>query len=148
MQLKTKSRMVLVAILGLCILPIVLAQAAWQWSRPQGGDSFGQLLARPLLAPQSQWQLLAHAEQGCGAQTQQLAQVATQLQRAQGRDQSRVKVAECIALAQTMPSGIYLIDPHGNAVLRYSPDQLAAPQGRQAALREIGKVLKNNPGLG
>ncbi|WP_410499860.1 hypothetical protein [Chitinibacter sp. S2-10] len=144
----------MISILGLCILPILLAQAAWQWARPQGGESFGQLIAKPVLSapPQRYWQLLAHTGQACNAaqpnQANQLRPVAQQLQRAQGNAQHRIKVAECLPLAQALPSGIYLIDPHGNAVLRYSPEQLAQIQGRQAALREIGKVLKNNQGLG
>ncbi|QLG89271.1 hypothetical protein HQ393_14035 [Chitinibacter bivalviorum] len=153
MHTKAKQRMVLIAILGLCILPLLLAQAAWQWARPSGGKSYGQLLAQPLLSASQlngrpQWQLLAHGDAACGERTQQLTQIATHLQRAQGREQARLQVSQCLSLAHTLPEGIYLIDPHGNAVLRYTPEQLAEPKGRQAALREIGVVLKNNPSLG
>lgn len=149
MTLQYRNKMILLAILGMCMLPILLAQLAWQWARPQGGSSFGQLLAQPLLEPATPpvWQLLAYSQDGCGTQSHELAQWAGQLQKAQGRVQERIRVAACPSLPPSMQSGIYLIDPHGNAVLRYTPMQLAEAGGRQAALREIGRVLKNNPGL-
>jgi hypothetical protein len=158
MSLQARQRMILLAILGLCILPVLLAQLIWQWARPQGGASYGQLLAQPLTTPvglnlphRASWQLLAHTESMCeagNAQQRQLLLTAQQLQKAQGRDQTRITLGSCLPSARSMPTGVYLIDPHGNAVLRYSPQQLADVKGRQAVLREIGKVLKNNQGLG
>lgn len=156
MLAKAKSRLVLMAILGLCIAPLGLAQWAWHYARPQGGDTYGQLLAQPMVAPSAQrtWQLLAHIESQCtsaGAANADLAPLllsARQLRLAQGRDQQRLAVTACLPLDRVMPSGLYLIDPHGNAVLRYLPQQLQDAAGRQAVLREIGKVLKNNQGLG
>jgi hypothetical protein len=153
MSPQRKSRLVLVSILGLCILPILLAQGAWQWAKPQGGKTYGQLLAQPLLdAPLTRsWRLLAHSAQGCDGPNREYSELlltAQQLQRAQGRYQDRLSVSGCLTLAREMPSGVYLIDPNGNAVLRYLPLHLRDEAGRQAALREIAKVLKNNQGLG
>ncbi|WP_373973973.1 hypothetical protein NT239_09970 [Chitinibacter sp. SCUT-21] len=153
MLAKSNPRLVLVAILSICILPLLLAQAAWQWARPQGGQSYGQLIAEPLLAPDAvaKWQLLPHTASTCSdrdAEFAQLLQSAQHLQRAQGRDQTRLIVNSCPVFSKTMPNGLYLIDPHGNAVLRYSLAQLQDAKGRQTALREIGKILKNNQGLG
>lgn len=157
MSSKAISRLTLVTILGLCILPVGLAHWAWHWARPSGGDTYGQLLAQPMLAPSAAqtWQLLAHIESQCptasgvaNADLAQLLQSARQLRLAQGRDQQRIAVGACLPLGRVMPSGLYLIDPHGNAVLRYTRAQLQDAAGRQAVLREIGKVLKNNQGLG
>ncbi len=150
MSPKTKSRMPLLAILLLCIAPIVLAQ--WLWSRGdvRGGDSYGQLLAKPAVNPDIQWRLLAHDPAGCSAQLHSLAQSAQQFQIAQGKERERIRsIAACdLTLSPQFSLGLYLIDPHGNAVIFYQPEQLSQVDGRQKVIREIGKILKNNRGLG
>ena len=89
MSPKTKSRLSLLAILLICLLPILLAQ--WLWSRGeiQGGHSYGQLIAQPAIERDAQWRLLAHDPAGCSAQVQTLAQSAVQLQTAQGKERER-----------------------------------------------------------
>ncbi|WP_156939089.1 hypothetical protein [Deefgea rivuli] len=150
MLLKTKSRLILLAILGLCIAPIVLAQWLWSNGQVQGGQSYGQLLAQPALSRDAQWRLVAHDPAGCTASLHSLAQSAQQLQIAQGKERERIRsVAACDStLPQQFSVGLYLIDPHGNAVIFYPPEQLAQVLGRQKVIREIGKILKNNRGLG
>jgi hypothetical protein len=142
--------MTLLAILGLCIAPIVLAQWLWSQGQVQGGQSYGQLLAQPALSHDTQWRLVAHDPAGCTTALQSLAQSAQQLQTAQGRERERIRsVAACAsALPQQFSLGLYLIDPHGNAVIFYPPEQLAQVVGRQKVIREIGTILKNNRGLG
>ncbi|MGL4996596.1 MAG: hypothetical protein ACRC6G_10555, partial [Deefgea sp.] len=133
-----------------CIAPIVLAQ--WMWSRGevQGGRTYGQLLAKPAIERDTQWRLLAHDPAGCSPQLQNLAQSAQQLQIAQGKERQRIRsIAACdLTLSPQFALGLYLIDPHGNAVIFYQPKQLSQVDGRQKVIREIGKILKNNRGLG
>lgn len=150
MLLKTKSRLTLLAILLLCVAPIVLAQWVFSRGEVQGGHSYGQLLAKPAVEPDTQWRLLAHDPAGCSVQVQRLAQSAQQLQIAQGKERHRIRsVAACdLALPPQFALGIYLIDPHGNAVILYRPEQLSQVDGRQKVIHEIGKILKNNRGLG
>ncbi|MGL6042208.1 MAG: hypothetical protein ACRC01_13540, partial [Deefgea sp.] len=123
MSPKSKSRLALLAILLLCIAPIVLAQ--WMWSRGevQGGHTYGQLLAKPAIERDTQWRLLAHDPAGCSAQVHRLAQSALQFQTAQGKERERIRsIAACdLTLPQQFALGIYLIDPHGNAVIFYLP---------------------------
>lgn len=150
MSPKTKSRLTLLAILLLCVAPILLAQWVWSRGEVQGGQSYGQLLAKPAIERDTQWRLLAHDPAGCSTQLKGLAQSAQQLQIAQGKERNRIRsVAAC---DQTLPPqfalGIYLIDPHGNAVIFYPPAQLSQVDGRQKVIQEIGKILKNNRGLG
>jgi hypothetical protein len=150
MSPKAKSRLTLLVILLICLAPIVLAQWLWSRGEVQGGNSYGQLIAQPAIERDAQWRLLAHDPAGCSAQVQTLAQSAVQLQTAQGKERDRIRsVAACDrSLPQQFALGLYLIDPHGNAVIFYPPEQLAQVEGRQKVIREIGKILKNNRGLG
>ena len=67
---KTKSRVILIAMLAMCIAPIVLAQWLWSRGQVQGGQSYGQLLAQPALNRDAQWRLVAHDPAGCTASRQ------------------------------------------------------------------------------
>lgn len=150
MRPENKSKMTLVMILVLCIAPIVIAQWLWSNGQVQGGHSYGQLLAQPALSSDPQWRLLAHDPAGCTPRVHSLAQSAKQLQIAQGKERERIRsVAACdSSLPPQFSLGLYLIDPHGNAVIFYPPEQLAQIVGRQKVIREIGTILKNNRGLG
>ncbi|MDW5417367.1 hypothetical protein R6242_12390 [Iodobacter sp. CM08] len=150
-----KGRTVLIACFMLSLLPILAAQAVWQWWRPVGGNSFGELLATPIAAP-GPWRLAA-ADAACGDVHSKLLFAAGQLRLAQGEASQRMvrasfcpsNSADIAYLPSHAPSsGLYLIDPHGNAVLRYSTEQLSNDDGRRKALKEIGQVLKNNKALG
>ena len=150
MLLKTKSRLTFIAILSLSIAPIVAAQWLWQSGSVVGGKSFGLVIAQPIASPQTQWQLAAHDPAGCTKLATQLGFSAQQMQKAQGRESERVlaRAACAQALPQSFAAGMYLIDPHGNAVIYYTPAQLAEMNGRHKAIKEIGQILKNNRGLG
>ena len=150
MQPKTRSRLAFIAILSLSIAPIVAAQWLWQRGDVAGGKTYGQLLAQAVMPAQSQWQLAAHDAAGCTPQATQLSHAAQQLQKSQGREGERLAIRPAChsALPAQFATGIYLIDPHGNAVIYYTKQQLADVAGRQKIIREIGQILKNNRGLG
>ncbi|MBY0446868.1 MAG: hypothetical protein K2Q15_16860 [Burkholderiales bacterium] len=150
-----KGRTVLIACFMLSLLPVLAAQAVWQWWRPAGGNSFGELLATPIASP-GPWRLAA-ADAACSDVHSKLLFAAGQLRLAQGEASQRIvrasfcpsDNADIAYLPSHAPnSGLYLIDPHGNAVLRYSNEQLSNDDGRRKALKEIGQVLKNNKALG
>ncbi|XZG70303.1 hypothetical protein ACTSKR_00150 [Chitinibacteraceae bacterium HSL-7] len=157
MNRQRRSRIILVAILALCIAPVLAAQWLYRSGQVQGGQSFGELLVQPGALPAGErWVLLAYAPGGCpGLLTVAVRQLAV----AQGREAARLEPAAALgcrtaALPSRTPqvpwtaAGVYLIDPHGNAVLRYSVEQLTSDTGRRQALGEIGRVLKNNKALG
>lgn len=144
------SRRILLIIVVCCLLPWAAAEIVFRWLPPQDAHSYGELLIQPALPAQQHWQLIAHPAPQCNSPLQTMAQ---QLYNAQGRDRERLEVRPCASpLAgapwQNWPTGLYLIDPHGNAVLRYRQRQLDSHEGRQKVLREIGAVLRRNPGLG
>ncbi|GHD68105.1 hypothetical protein [Jeongeupia chitinilytica] len=151
------GRRVLLALLAMSALPIVAAQLVYDHWRPAGGESFGELIASPVTGNAARWRLAAVGADGCGARTRSLLFSAGQLQRAQGEAATRIETATTAPCASTITlgdhpllteAGLYLIDPNGNAVLRYRPEQLADAVGRKRALQEIGKLLKQNRGLG
>ncbi|AOY00806.1 hypothetical protein [Jeongeupia sp. USM3] len=157
MKHRNKGRGVLIALFTMAALPVVSAQLAYDHWRPAGGQSFGELIARPAAAKAAQWRLAAVGADGCGERTQLLLFSAGQLQKAQGEAARRLTpatTAPCpsatvlTAHPQLAAPGLYLIDPNGNAVVRYRPEQLADDAGRRRALQEIGKLLKQNRGLG
>ncbi|WP_432723404.1 hypothetical protein R0381_001120 [Jeongeupia wiesaeckerbachi] len=152
-----RGRRVLLALFALSALPIVVAQLAYDHWRPAGGRSFGELIAKPVTGSAARWRLAVVGADGCGAQTQALLFSAGQLQRAQGEASRRLETATTAPCPSALTlgdhpllaqAGLYLIDPNGNAVLRYRPDQLGDVEGRKRALQEINKLLKQNRGLG
>ncbi|QZA81229.1 hypothetical protein [Deefgea piscis] len=149
MSAKARSRFVLISILALCISPVLLAQWFWVSGDVKGGESYGQLLAQPVVAADQQWRLVAHDAAGCSDLATQLMKSAQQLQIAQGRERGRIRsVAACaMPLPTHFASGLYLIDPHGNAVIFYPPTLLQDVAGRQKTIQEIATILKNNRGL-
>ncbi|HSC80410.1 MAG TPA: hypothetical protein VLC08_08655 [Chitinolyticbacter sp.] len=157
-----RGRKTFLLLFSLALAPILAAQAVYTWYRPAGGASFGTLLVQPGVAPTAtQWRLVAHDPAGCTPLIDTLTFAARQLTVAQGREAGRVvyaatracpgKVADAALLAPKVAlpgAGLYLVDPNGNAVIRYSPEQLGGDEGRRRAMGEIGKLLKNNRALG
>ncbi|MBM3117795.1 hypothetical protein [Jeongeupia naejangsanensis] len=152
-----RGRHVLLALFALSALPIIAAQLAYDHWRPAGGRTFGELIAKPVASNAARWRLAAVGADGCGEQTQALLFSAGQLQRAQGEASRRLETATTAPCRSALvlgdhpllaQAGLYLIDPNGNAVLRYRPDQLGNVEGRKRALQEISKLLKQNRGLG
>lgn len=165
------ARRILILLLLLTAAPILLATAAYYWWPPRGGASYGQLIVQPLpvaIAP-GHWVLASWAPVPCDADCGQRLDNARRLRVAQGEAASRLDVVwlyppgatvrvdaddvhavaldagVLVALAPGMHplDDLYLIDPHGNLVLRY-------PAGFEPrrALVEIGKVMKVNRGMG
>ncbi|GAA5785375.1 hypothetical protein GCM10007860_27480 [Chitiniphilus shinanonensis] len=160
---RRKGRNTLLLMFGLALVPILAAQAVYHWWRPAGGASYGQMLLTPdTLASAPQWRLLAHDPAGCTALQGDLTFAARQFTVGQGREADRMRYGASRACPnprvadagletprQPLPgAGLYLIDPHGNAVVRYAPQQLDDIDGRRRVMSEIGKFLKNNKGLG
>lgn len=114
------------------LLPPGQTVAGWQLS-----DALGE----PLQAT-GQWQLLltspSHCEARCAWWQQQLGQV----HKALGKEQPRVQWQ---ALSQqaglgAVGEGVWIVDPHGNLVMRYSLQQ--APQDLLRDLRRLLKVSR------
>ncbi|WP_018152997.1 hypothetical protein [Leeia oryzae] len=157
---KLDGRHMLLIMLGICLLPWLAAELAFRFFPPQGGQSYGELLAEPLLKPDPQWRLLAHDPAGCSQALAGFALVARQVSLAQGREMDRIRpeqtggcekplvASKDYTALQSRGAGLYLIDTHGNAVVRYSASQLADDEGRKQVIKEVGLLLKNNPALG
>ncbi|WP_035054538.1 hypothetical protein [Andreprevotia chitinilytica] len=155
---RKRGRIVLLALIALSAFPIIAAQAVFHWGQPEGGRSFGRMLAQPAAPASSRWRLVAVGHD-CGAAWNDLLVASRQLRLAQGQDTERIERATsgaCNDAALTaVPGnphlaepGLYLVDPRGNAVTHYAPDQLSSDANRRKVLQEIGKILKNNQGLG
>ncbi|KAF0812207.1 hypothetical protein IGB42_03196 [Andreprevotia sp. IGB-42] len=155
---KKNGRLVLLAMFAMAAFPILAAQAAYQWWRPAGGQTFGRLIAQPAAPKAEQWRLVSVASD-CGNGWQDLLLASRQLRLAQGQESDRITratsgscsdagLAALPANANLATPGLYLVDPRGNAVTHYTPAQLASDADRRKVLQEIGKLLKNNKGLG
>ena len=157
------GRLLLLGLLGLSALPVLLATLAYLVWPPDGGRSYGELVAQPLpFHPLPGRWLLARplAEPQCDAACRTTLQQGQRIRRAQGEDGQRLVVAglghqpvsgvpaggttlvRADWPAALQVPGLVLIDPHGNLVLRYPPD--AEPE---RVAKEIGRVLKTNQGL-
>lgn len=166
---RRRARRMLSWLLCLSAAPIAVSTFLYYVAPPKGGASYGELIARPLpvtVAP-GQWALAvwspAPCDAGCGLRLDD----ARRLQSAQGEAASRLDVVwlyppgrqagagavHAVALPAEALTGLasglrpqddlYLIDPHGNLVLRY-------PAGfdPRRVLQEIGRVMKINRGMG
>lgn len=148
MQTHQARRGLFILILLCCLAPVVASLLAYYVWTPKGGLSYGQLLATPLAAaqqtgwPQGRWVLLSSGD-GCDEACQQRQFAMRQIRTAQGEAAERLVARHVPATSGLRADGFYLVDPRGNAVLFY-PD--GAKPG--AIIREIGRVLKTNNGLG
>ncbi|WP_174872909.1 hypothetical protein [Vogesella oryzae] len=135
-------------ILLLVLAPVLGSTALYLWWQPQATRSVGTLLVQPLPAvqaqgwPQGRWVLLS-VGQGCDAACRQRGFAMQQIRTAQGEDAGRVQVRQQLNRAGLREDGFYLVDPQRNLVLFYADGTPPT-----AVIREIGKVLKTNNGLG
>lgn len=135
-------------ILALAIAP-VLASSLLYLARPSLTQrSHGQLLVTPLPAslaqgwPQGRWVLLAlEGERGEPERRRQFAM--QQIRTAQGEAASRLQLQSRAGTGGLRADGFYLVDPQRNVVMFYR-DDLPATQ----TIREIGRIMKTNNGLG
>ncbi|SMC29170.1 hypothetical protein SAMN02745857_03647 [Andreprevotia lacus DSM 23236] len=155
---KKNGRLVLLGLFAIAAIPILAAQAAYQWWRPAGGRTFGQLIAQPAAPQAATWRLVTVGAD-CGNDWQSLLVASRQLRLAQGQETDRISRAtsgRCgDAQLPALPAsthmdkpGLYLVDPHGNAVTYYTSAQLGDVEGQRKVIKEIGSLLKNNKGLG
>lgn len=132
----------------LSLLPVVGSTLLYFNWQPQRPAAVGQLLAQPLPVaqqqgwPQGRWVLLSLGG-GCDAACRQRQFSMQQIRTAQGEAAERVQLLRQPNRAGLREDGFYLVDPLRNLVLFY-PDGTAPT----AVIREIGKVLKTNNGLG
>lgn len=143
-----RGRRQLVLMLLCCAAPVLAAWLSYALWPPQGGHSYGRLLAQPLPVaqqqgwPQGRWVLLSLGD-GCDAVCAQRRFAMRQIQTAQGEAASRMVRAHRPAVAGLRSDGFYLVDPLGNAVLFYADGS----EPRQV-ISEIARVLKMNNGIG
>lgn len=129
----------------------------------------------PLASLAGKWLLVTVGDGACDALCRQQVHAARQIRLAQGKELDRLRrvwlVSDANAPAKDLPAedqeeltilngaqapllkqlakhgeprgALFVIDPHGNLVFRYGPD--ADPN---KVLREVGKLLKNNSGIG
>ena len=148
MQSHKQGRWPFILIVLCCTAPVLASWLAYYVWQPAGGLSYGQLLVQPLAIaqqtawPQGRWVLLSSGD-GCDLRCQQRQFAMRQIRTAQGEAAKRLVARHVPATGGLRNDGFYLVDPHGNAVLFY-PDG-AQPGG---IIREIGRVLKTNNGLG
>lgn len=164
-------RGILLAIALLGVAPVLLSSLLYYVRPLAGGNSYGELVARPfpLTVAQGRWVLAAYAPAPCDAACAVRLDALRRLRLAQGEEAARIDMvwltdraeaeaavagmralhlpdpARLAALSDTIdPAGdTYLIDPHGNLVLRYP-----AGADMRRVIREVGRILKNNRGLG
>ncbi|MDR3429616.1 MULTISPECIES: hypothetical protein [Silvimonas] len=152
----------LLTMFGITLAPILAAQAFYSWWQPNHVKSYGELLATESVVPANGfWRLVAADPSGCTDNQKQLLFATRQMRLAQGQESHRIQrgsttvcpaldsdVAVLAPTTHLQESGLYLIDPHGNLVMRYRPGQIDDNEGRKKAMAEIGKILKNNEALG
>ncbi|GGP23832.1 hypothetical protein [Silvimonas iriomotensis] len=157
-----RGQKTLLLMFGITLAPILAAQAFFHFWRPAEIKSYGELIATPDAAPANgYWRLVAADPQGCTDNQKALLFATRQMRLAQGQESHRIQrgsTVACPALDHDVAvlnnasglhaGGLYLIDPHGNLVMRYRPEQIGDNEGRKKAMAEIGRILKNNEALG
>lgn len=147
-ELRRRNLRPLWLILLLALAPVVASTALYFWWQPQTTHSVGTLLVQPLPAaqaqgwPQARWVLLS-VGQGCDAVCRQRHFAMQQIRTAQGEAAERVQLLQQANRSGLREDGFYLVDPLRNLVLFYADGTPPT-----AVIREIGKVLKTNNGLG
>ncbi|WP_028116462.1 hypothetical protein [Ferrimonas senticii] len=155
------AKRTLMLMLGLFLLPVLLAAAVLQFGWYQGGSTNqGRLLSelsyQQINQPNpfaEQWQIITYAPSNCAADCQQQLQQLSQAHIALGREQRRVvpivysaapmllpeRLVPVIAAplqAPLAPYALVVVDPLGQWVLGYPPGQT------QAMLKDLRKLLK------
>lgn len=135
-------------ILLLALAPVLASTALYFWWQPQATHSIGTLLVQPLPAaqakgwPHGRWVLLS-VGQGCDTACRQRRFAMQQIRTAQGEAAERVQLRLQANHSGLREDGFYLVDPQRNLVLFYADGTPPT-----AVIREVGKVLKTNNGLG
>lgn len=141
------SRLTLWSIWLLAFLPLVAAVLAYRLDLPvtSGSVNHGELLEPVQPIAQwggdadlytGHWTLLLKPGGLCGVECQQQLSRLKSVHDALGRDADRMRVRiEYSSLA--LESGVWLVDPNGNLVLRYSEQQLGEP-----LLQDLKRLLK------
>ncbi|MCP9759217.1 hypothetical protein EGI20_07825 [Aquitalea sp. S1-19] len=160
-----KARSKLWLILGVCVAPVLASTLTYFAAPPDGGKSYGTLLATQTLAvsrqalwPKGKWVLLNAARAPCDAECTRQRFNLGQIQLAQGEAGERLvsltlfdafspvdtsQVTTLIGREPALLPGLTLVDPLGNQVLNYPPG--AEPT---RIIREVAKIMKTNNGLG
>lgn len=167
-----KGRMTLVALIGIFVLPVVVAKLVLEqnWYE-KGVTNYGQFLAEPAtlnwLPKQGQWRLIYRVPEQCGSVCEQALFLLTQIPIAVGKERDRVT---SVALTSTTPNApevltwqtltteqvqawqqqvfdkntIYLSDPMNNVVLAYpvSDDKTKWVAQGKGLLRDLKRLLK------
>ncbi|NUY55373.1 hypothetical protein BZG78_03240 [Salinivibrio sp. MA351] len=167
-----KGRMLVVALIGIFILPVVVAKLVLEQSWYQKGvTNYGQFLAEPAtlnwLPEQGQWRLIYRVPEQCDLVCEQALFQLTQIPIAVGKERDRVT---SVALTSTAPKApevltwqtltteqaqawqqqafdkntIYLSDPMNNVVLAYpvSDDNTQWIAQGKGLLRDLKRLLK------
>ncbi|RMC97104.1 hypothetical protein EAY64_10590 [Aquitalea palustris] len=162
------SRLVLLLILLLCLLPLLAAWFSYRYWPPAGGYSAGELLpTQPFAAasradwPGKRWVLAGQFQGRCEQACQQRLFTMRQIHLAQGEAAGRLRrvllysaaapaaaegFVQLAVASDRLPAradGFYLIDPLGNQVLFY-PDVLQPDM----IIKEVQLLMKVNNGLG
>ncbi|BBF87302.1 hypothetical protein DLM_3718 [Aquitalea magnusonii] len=166
MSPRAAGRLRLLAMLALCLLPLLAAWFSYRFLPPVGGKSDGEMLpTRPFAAasqqawPRGRWVLVTQAVGACQQACRQRLFVMQQVHLALGEAAPRLRrvllqdrpfTADGGVLRLPSPRllaperpGFYLIDPQGNQLLFYA-DTLPP----ERIIRELAMVLKINNGLG
>lgn len=162
------SRLLLLLIVLLCLLPLLAAWFSYRYWPPQGGNSAGELLPiQPFAAasradwPGKRWVLVGQFQGSCERACRQRLFTMRQIHLAQGEAAGRLQrvllysaaapvaadgFVQLAVARQRLPAradGFYLIDPLGNQVLFY-PDALRPDK----IIKEVQQLMKVNNGLG
>ncbi|WP_025738904.1 hypothetical protein [Salinivibrio socompensis] len=167
-----KGRITVVVLIGVFVLPVVVAKLVLEQSWYQKGvTNYGQFLAEPVtlnwLAEKGQWRLVYAVPEPCGAQCEQALFQLTQIPIAVGKERDRVTSIAVTRTArrepdvltwQTLnaaqqedlqqppfaPHSLYLSDPMNNVVLAYpiSDDNTQWVAQGKGLLRDLKRLLK------
>lgn len=167
MTARRAGQLRLLAMLALCLLPVVAAWFSYRFLPPEGGKSYGEMLptvhfvaAEQQAWPRGQWVLVTQTAAACLQPCRQrlyamrqvhlaLGEAAPRVRRVLLHDRQAVAASDGVLLLpqrhtlQPERQGFYLIDPQGNQLLFYA-DTLRP----ERIIRELAMVLKVNNGMG
>lgn len=139
----------LASIFALCVSPVVLSTALYFGAPPAGGKSYGTLLptrpfadAAPGAWPAGRWVLVQYEAAPCDAACRDRLAGLERIRVAQGEQSNRLATLR-LSTAGKAPGSRVLVDPRGYQVLAYP-----ASADPVRLIREVGKVIKTNNGLG
>ncbi|GGC11363.1 hypothetical protein GCM10011352_42310 [Marinobacterium zhoushanense] len=146
-QTTSKSRLTLWLIWLIALLPMLGAGIAYQFQLPvtSGQVNRGELLVPVQTLSQwggsaelftGHWTLVFRHDGDCDVACDQQLQSLRSVHDALGRDADRVRV-EHLQSTTLLESGIWVVDPNGNLVLRYTQEQLGEP-----LLEDLKRLLK------